>query len=46
MYNGIPTVGYHYFQALEISAASGTTTWYGDDGTTYVLNGITLTGWF
>ena len=27
-----PAVGYHYYAWLEFSAASGTTTWYGDDG--------------
>lgn len=28
----LPGLGYHYVQALEWSTASGTTTWYGDNG--------------
>lgn len=28
----IPAVGYHYYQWLEASSATGTTTWYGDGG--------------
>ncbi|HYC00454.1 MAG TPA: hypothetical protein VEC57_15055 [Candidatus Limnocylindrales bacterium] len=28
----IPAVGYHYYAWLEYSAATGTTTWYGDNG--------------
>lgn len=36
-----PAVGYHYYAWLEYSAASGTTTWYGDAGTaTVVQNGL------
>ena len=34
-YSGYPTIGYHAFNWLEISAASGSTAWRGDDGLTY-----------
>jgi len=33
-YDGIIGVGYHYLAWLEISTATGTTTWYGDAGAT------------
>lgn len=35
-----PGVGYHYLAWLEISQASGTTTWYGDNGLTYWQSGM------
>jgi len=39
-YKGYPAVGYHYAQRLEVSTASGTTNWYGDNGVTYVQSGM------
>lgn len=30
----IPAAGYQFYAGLEVSAATGTTTWYGDDGST------------
>lgn len=38
-YKGVLSIGYHYIQRLEISLASGTTTWVGDNGTpnAYIL---------
>jgi hypothetical protein len=39
--NTIPAVGYHFYAWLEHSVASGTTTWYGDDGGTTTQSGIT-----
>jgi len=37
-----PAVGYHYYAWLEISQATGTTTWYGDaGGSIYWQSGIT-----
>lgn len=35
-YQGSPSVGYHYLQALEYGGGTGTQTWYGDAG---------LSGW-
>lgn len=32
VYEGVLAVGYHYIQRLEYSTATGTTTWYGDNG--------------
>lgn len=32
IYKDMPGIGYHYFQWVEYSVASGTTTWYGDNG--------------
>ena len=32
-YRSVPGIGYHYLAWLEFSNASGTTTWYGDNGT-------------
>ncbi len=32
LYNGLPGVGFHFYQALEWSAAVSTTTWGGDNG--------------
>lgn len=40
-YTGTPGLGYYYIQRLEQSQASGTTTWYGDNGSTIFLNGMT-----
>lgn len=41
-YYGLPGIGRHYLAWLEYSAASGTTTWYGDNGTpTLFQSGIT-----
>jgi len=40
-YVGVPGAGRHTFVWLEISQATGTTTWYGDNGTSYVQAGIT-----
>lgn len=37
----IPAVGGHYYAWLEYSAATGTTTWVGDNGGTLVQTGIT-----
>lgn len=39
-YNGMPGLGYHYLNRLEISTASGTTTWYGDNGSTMIKSGM------
>ena len=39
-YRGFPGIGYHYLAWLEISQASGTTTWYGDAGLTYWNMGL------
>lgn len=40
----VPAVGYQFYAGVEVSAATGTTTWYGDDGgTTGVQTG--LSGW-
>lgn len=35
-----PAVGYHFYAWLEYSGATGTTTWYGDDGATLLQSGI------
>jgi len=35
-----PAVGYHYYAWLEISTATGTTTWYGDNGSTTIQTGL------
>jgi hypothetical protein len=40
-YAGTPGVGYHELRWLEASSASGTTNWYGDNGTTQIQSGIT-----
>lgn len=39
-YRGFPGLGYHYLAWLEISAASGTSTWYGDNGSTFFQTGL------
>lgn len=40
-YQGIPAVGFSFYAWLEQSAASGTTTWLGDNGGTVSQSGIT-----
>jgi hypothetical protein len=37
MYGGYPGLGQHFFQAIEWSTATGTTTWYGDNGATQLM---------
>ena len=44
IYNVIPTVGYHYYQALERGNGSGTTTFYGDNGAAGIIQSG-MTGW-
>lgn len=39
-YQGWPGIGYHALNWLEISAATGTTTWRGDNGVSYVQSGM------
>lgn len=39
-YLGFPAAGYHTLRALEISAATGATTWYGDVGLAYWQSGL------
>jgi len=41
-YAGYPSAGYHYIQSLEISTATGTTTWNGDYGTTNMQHGMVV----
>lgn len=43
-YKGVPGVGAHYLQWLEISQATGTTTWYGDAGLTLLQSGMVAEG--
>jgi len=45
-YKGMPAAGYHYFAEVEKSAASGTTTWYGDGGESVPWSGMTISWWF
>ncbi len=40
LYKGQCGLGYSYVQRLEISTAAGTTTWYGDNGVTFVQTGM------
>lgn len=42
-YNGITAVGRHYFTWMEQAQASGTATWYGDNGGTTYQSGISGT---
>lgn len=42
-YLAVPGIGRHYFQALEYSTVGGTSTWFGDAGTTYIQSGLTVT---
>lgn len=44
-YIGYPGLGYHYAAWLEISAATGTTNWRGDNGLTYQQSGMVGTVW-
>ena len=39
-YKGYPGLGYHYAAWLEISQETGTTTWYGNNGLTYIQTGL------
>jgi hypothetical protein len=43
MYDGVPGIGRHTLVWLEWSTASGTTTWYGDDGSVGTQAGISGT---
>jgi hypothetical protein len=46
VYFGRPGLGYHFIQELEISAAAGTTTWYGDNGNSALTqSGMTVELW-
>lgn len=45
-YNALPGIGYHTLRCLEYSNASGTTTWYGDNGTSLFQTGMTARGLF
>lgn len=36
----LPAIGFHFYSLLERSAATGTTTWYGDNGGTRMQAGI------
>lgn len=42
-YEGYPTIGYHALNWIEISVASGTTTWRGDSAVTYIRTGLIAT---
>lgn len=44
-YHGYPGIGRHTLVWLEYSVAAGTTTWYGDNGTTILQSGITGIVW-
>lgn len=44
-YNGRPGIGTRTFAWLEISTATGTTTWYGDNGGTMIQSGMELETW-
>ena len=39
-YRAIPAAGKHFLAWLEISEAVGTTTWFGDEGLTYIQGGL------
>lgn len=39
-YRGCPGPGYHYLQWIEYSTASGSTTWYGDNGSAFWQSGM------
>lgn len=45
-YRALPGIGYHTLRCLEFSNASGTTTWYGDNGTALFQTGMTAEGLF
>lgn len=40
--HSILAAGYHYVSQLEYAAASGTCTWYGDAGLTYLQSGLSV----
>lgn len=40
IYKGRPGIGYHTLRRLESSTATGTCTWYGDNGTTVLQTGM------
>ena len=45
-YNGMPGIGRHFLSLNEVSVASGTTTWYGDNGSPTIFQaGITGEVW-
>lgn len=44
-YSGFPAAGYHYISRLEISQAANTTTWYGDNGVSYMQTGMNVELW-
>lgn len=45
--HAVQALGFHYMQALEYSAASGTTTWYGSAGSSPAIqSGLTYAGSF
>lgn len=44
-YKGFPGIGYHYLAWLEISTATGNTTWYGDNNATILQAGLTAEVW-
>lgn len=39
-------LGFHFFQALEYSVATGTSTWVGDAGVTFIKTGLSYKGSF
>lgn len=45
-YSGFPGAGFHFLQWLEISQATGSTTWFGDGGLSYQQAGLVAEGWF
>lgn len=42
IYQGHPGLGFHYIARLEASGGAGTTTWYGDNGLTYIKTGMVV----
>lgn len=40
-YHGLPGLGYHYLTAIESGNGTDTQTWFGDNGTSAVVHGIT-----
>jgi hypothetical protein len=46
IYRGLAPLGFNYLAPLEISAASGTTTWYGDDGADGTFTTLKIAGLF
>ena len=44
-YSEHPGLGLHFFQALEYSAAVGTSTWYGDGGVGFLKAGLQVLAW-